>query len=437
MLKRLRGQGLAQDIFALYLTQFVQVLLPIAITPFLARRLGPQEWGTIAYFQSFALYIGMVIEYGFGLSATRKVAANPDSGELRSETLCEVGSSKLLLTLIACAIAIALMFTLPEFSTHPIHALAATVWGISQGANMVWYFQGIRQIRRAAFIELIGRGIAAAIAIVLVRSSADGYRFLLAMAGGSVVATLAETVLSYRTARFRIFTFGKALIGLKEGLTLFFFRSAVSLYTLGNSFILGTMAAPVIVGYYAGAERISKGILSFTGPIYQTMFAEINRLMAIDEDRARVRARQSLVMMVGLGTALGLTVFFGAPMLVRFLLGPAFGPAVAVTRVMALLPPLVCMGTSLGSNWMLPLHFDRAFNIIILAAGLLNVTLAILLAPRFGAIGMGISVVTCEAVVAILCAVYLSAVGKSLFTFRAARKISPIHADPLEPVAID
>ena len=410
------NRRIAKEFVGLYVAQFVQVLLPIALIPFLARRLGPSEWGRIAYFQSFALCIAMVVEYGFGLSATRKLAQGDDSPILRRQILCEVGSAKVLLTVGCCLIALLLSQTLPLFVASPFHAISATVWGISQGANMIWYFQGVGKLSQAMALEVSGRVLAASLALFFVRTSDDGYLFLVLMAAGSLFATSCEIRLSYRTAEFEHFSYQRAIAGLKEGLTLFFFRSAVSLYTLGNSFILGTMAPPETVGYYAGAERISKGILTFIGPISQTAFAEINRTIRLDLREAIKLARRCMLLMTSIGLLLSLVVFFAAPLFVALLLGPNFGPAVTTTRMMSLLPFLVCVATSLGSNWMLPLHLDRAFNAIIVSAGILNVVLAVVLAPRLGQFGMGVAVVSSESFVCVAILTYLFAVEKDFFS---------------------
>jgi polysaccharide transporter, PST family len=86
---------------------------------------------------------------------------------------------------------------------------------------------------------------------------------------------------------------------------------------------------------------------------------------------------------------------------VRMVLGTHFGPSVAVLRLLALLVPLVAIGNVLGIQWMLPLGMDRAFNKIILAAGFVNLVLALILAPVYTEIGMAWAVVLAETFVSV------------------------------------
>jgi PST family polysaccharide transporter len=81
---------------------------------------------------------------------------------------------------------------------------------------------------------------------------------------------------------------------------------------------------------------------------------------------------------------------------VRILLGSQYLPAIGVFRVLTLILPLIALSSILGVQWMLPFGMDRMFNRIVLGAAVLNVSLAIYVAPHFGAMGMAWSVVAAE-----------------------------------------
>jgi PST family polysaccharide transporter len=155
------------------------------------------------------------------------------------------------------------------------------------------------------------------------------------------------------------------------------------------------------VAYYAGAERISRAFLSLLAPISQALFPRVSYLVQEARERAARLARISLVVMGVGGAVIGGVVFVLAPSLVRILLGSQYGPAVQVLRILALLPPLVALSNVLGIQWMLPLRLDRAFNTIIVGSGIINLSLAMALAPRYAAHGMAWAVVCAETFVTI------------------------------------
>jgi len=111
--------------------------------------------------------------------------------------------------------------------------------------------------------------------------------------------------------------------------------------------------------------------------------------------------------MLLLGLIAAGVLMYGSPFLVRLLLGPGYEGAVPLMRVLAWLLPLIALSNFLGIQWMLAQRMDRPFNIIIFIAGLLNVSLALLTVPRYGALGMAWVVVLSEAWVTGAMVVYL------------------------------
>jgi PST family polysaccharide transporter len=100
---------------------------------------------------------------------------------------------------------------------------------------------------------------------------------------------------------------------------------------------------------------------------------------------------------MGLGGFLfGAVAFFLSPLIVRIVLGPEFQPVIPVLRLLVWLVPAIALSNALGIQWMLPLGLDSTFNRIILGAGIMNVVLAVLLAPLYAQMGMAWAVVASE-----------------------------------------
>jgi PST family polysaccharide transporter len=183
---------------------------------------------------------------------------------------------------------------------------------------------------------------------------------------------------------------------LVETVGLFLFRSASGVYTFANSFILGMFAEARVVAYYGGAERLVRAGISLLDPLSQALYPRMSHLALNDPTRARRLVRISLLLMGTIGAVGGASLAFLAPVLVRLLLGAGYESVIPVLRVLAMLLPLIAVGTVLGVQWALPMGLDRPFYRIVVSAGILNVVLAIFLVPRYGALGMASSVVFTE-----------------------------------------
>jgi PST family polysaccharide transporter len=182
---------------------------------------------------------------------------------------------------------------------------------------------------------------------------------------------------------------------------MFLFRSTVCLYTTANSVILGAFVSPVLVGYYNGAEKIAKVCLGLLSPISQAVYPRMGYVAKQSPGKGARLVRFSLAVMGGGGVLVAAVLWVSAPVAQRIVLGRGYEGAVPVIRVLAVLVPSIAVSNVLGAQWMLPLGMDRVFNRIILAAGLVNVGLALVLAPRLGPVGMALAVVAAEAFVTI------------------------------------
>ena len=124
---------------------------------------------------------------------------------------------------------------------------------------------------------------------------------------------------------------------------------------------------------------------------------------------------------------MGLASFFFAPQIVAILLGPGYDAAVPALRILSLLVPATAVSQVLGIQWMLPLGLDRSFTRIILAAGLVNIMVALLLAPTYYHVGMAYALLAAETIIPVSIYIVLLRQKLNPFTkvFRSVDNLAP------------
>jgi PST family polysaccharide transporter len=392
--------GVVRNALGLYVLQLGSFLLPIATIVFLARLLGPQDWGSLAFMQAFAGYVMLVVTYGFNFSATREVARNRDNPDKLAELLAGVLGAKAALTILSIAVAVPLSLVVPPIHRNQGLLWPALLWALSLSYSLSWFFQGLERMAFVARWETAARALSLAGILLLVKSPADTWKVLAIQGGMMTAAVVIELAVACREVPFRLPSAGLVVRTLRLGWSTFLYQGALSFYTVGNGFILGLFGSPASVGYYVGAEKISKAFATLLFPITQAVFPRISHLAAHAHDEAARLARTSLLLLGAAGSVMALIIFMGAPVLVRLVLGPGFDNAVVVLRILSLLPPLIAVSTVLGIQWMLALGLDRLVNAVVISACLLNVCLALVLVPHYQHVGMAIAVVASEALVA-------------------------------------
>ena len=312
------------NVLALYGVQVCTYALPLLTFPYLAHVLGPSGWGVVVFAQAIGDIIASVVEYGFDISASRETSRNRDQPERLSELISGVLGAKSLLAILCIVGAI---FS-RRFTHHVAPSLAlfwaSTIWGVCQGINMLWFFQGLERMRLASALEIGGKVLATLSIFVLVHKPDDGWKVMAAQCVGCVVAHGVTVILAYREVGFRWPTPRSVFSALRLGGSMFLFRAVQSLSGSVNRLVLGALAPVAVLGEYAGAERITRVFQQGLWPINQALYPKLAQQTHSDPRRAMRTVRLSLMFLGGLGLAFGAVIYVSAPLLVHFVLGPDF-----------------------------------------------------------------------------------------------------------------
>jgi PST family polysaccharide transporter len=296
----------------------------------------------------------------------------------------------------ALAVAVVAPFV-PVLHDHPAFVVSALLWSIAEGLNPIWYFIAVERMKAAAVIEICAKSAAAAAIFILVHSENDAGIVMAVQAIAPILSIMGALCLVRRDISFRAPSVRLIREAFRGGWSMFIMRGAESLYTLGNAFLLGLLAGPVAASYFAGPEKISRALVGWLNPVRDALYPRLSKLVHTSLPKAERLARGGITVMILGGMGMGLLVFLLAPIFVHLLFGPRFEPAVQVLRILAILPPLTSVTQSIGLLWLLPLGHERVVSRAIIATGVLNVLLAILLVPKHGFIGMAWVVICSEA----------------------------------------
>lgn len=390
---------MAHNIAALYAAQIAAYLLPLITVPYLARVLGPEGFGEVAFAQSFAAWSALIVEFGFAYSATRDLARLRRDPLAVAELAAGVLGAKLLLVVGLAAAVMAAAQWVAAFHGHVEYLIGAGFLAVAQGFSPLWYFQGIERMGLATLRDVCGRGLAVLAIFAFVRGAGDGPKVLYFAAAGAAAAAVANYRRLYQDVRFVAPQWRQSLTTVRKASALFLFRASVSLYTSANVFILGLFVPAFQVADYAGAEKIVRAFLGLVSPVTQAVYPRVSNLALNDPPAASKWIKRTLGVLVCFAGLAAICLAAVAPWLIRLLLGPGYEGAVPLLRLLAVVLPLVAASGVLGVLWMLPLQMDKWFNAIICAGGAVNIALAIPLVPRIGTIGMAFSVVGTEMLV--------------------------------------
>lgn len=398
MLSRYLRSSVAKNAASLYVIHFANYLLPLITVPYVVRVLTPHGYGLVAFGQSFLGYFLVLVEYGFGLSATRKISVSRDDPEAVSRIAFCVWGAKLLLCLAGLLILLLCILLIPTLRENQALLLILYLTALGNALFPGWLYQGME---RMVYISIINLGIRLVLVVgifTLIKKPEDYLLYAGLSSFGALLAGIvgAAWALQLFSLKLVVPSPGEIWQYLKEGWVLFLSTASISLYTVGNSFILGMFTNPIVVGYYSAGEKIVRSLLGLIGPLSQAAYPRFAMLAAESKSQALLWGRRMLFVNGGIGLFLSASLLVAAPLVVNILLGKDYGPSVQVIRVLAFIPFLVAISNVLGIQTMLPFGKDKLFTSILFGAGLVNLSLAFFLISFWQEVGMAAAFLVSE-----------------------------------------
>jgi O-antigen/teichoic acid export membrane protein len=399
LLRRGLRSPVGKNALSLYSIRFANYILPLIIVPYLVRVLGAEEFGLLGFAQGLVAYFGVVVDYGFDWSATRMISVGRSEPNAVSRTAMGVWGAKFfLLALSVCALLPVTIFV-PK-----VKEAALVVWIIfasiaGRALFPSWLYQGLEQMTGIATINISVKSAGLVALILFVRKPKDLLICAAILTFQSLLAGFLGVGWAIRKFKIQLALPGWTNIwsSLKNGLALFLSASATTLYTSGNAFVLGMLVGNFsTVGYYVAAERLVRAAIDALGPISQAFFPRVANLAHISKDLALREGRRILAILAPLGARIFAITVALAPEIVRLVFGVNFTPTVSVLRILAFCIPNIALATVWSTLMMMSFKRDYAVMKILFFAGLLNIGVAILIAPIWGAEGMAIGVVAAE-----------------------------------------
>jgi len=407
-MNNMRINKLAGNIFSLAAVQAIDYVVPMLAIPYLLRVVGIDGYGRIAFTQATLVFFIVLIDYGFGWSATKRVASLRLSGESVNNLFWQVQCTKIFLLTGSALVLTLLILFVPSFGAY--NPVICSGYILMLGATFfpLWLYQGLGMVKSAA-VALLGFRILSLILIFLFVKNEDD-AFLAAMlqsmpmlfAGLILIVKLKiDGVLHFRsTEKLRI---RQELI---SGWPAFSASAASLAYRSSNPVFLGVVMSPNVVAYYSVAEKIVKAVQELLKPVSQATYPRVMELACKSREET-VRFLRRLFLFVGASTFVGsIAIVIASPRLVGFLMGEIPGDAVLLVAIMAFIPFVGGLNMVLGMQAMFAFDYGKDFSRRVVIAGVLGLCVFFPLIYIFGVAGAGISYLFSEIILLLLLVIF-------------------------------
>ncbi|MBG6187870.1 oligosaccharide flippase family protein [Flavobacterium sp. CAN_S2] len=414
-----KNRILIKNVASLGVVQVVNYIFPLLTIPYVSRIIGPEGFGLINYITAFVSYFVLIVYYGFDLTATRKIAVDPDNLAIRSAVFSEVTCARILLFLVTIAGFLICISSVPLLSENVKLSLVLFLTVVSALLTPQYVFQGLQKLPVLSMLTVVKGVVNTSLIFIFVATKED----LLLYASITVFSNFLISLIAILYVifvikiKFTFYSISHTISILKEGRLIFFSSIIFSLYTTTNIIILGFFAEATTIGYYTTAVSFIIIVQSVVNiPLSSSLYPYIGKSFSESEENGIVKLRKIVPLVFYFTAAICLGILVLAPFVVLFIYGKSFTGSIISVQILSFLPLISAMSSLMGIQTMLNLRMDNLFLKITSFAACFSLVLNVLMGYYFSYIGTSISYLLTEL---LICAsFYLILKNKGLILFK-------------------
>ena len=372
----------------LFLGKILRLSMGLFVGVWLARYLGPEQFGQFSYAIAFVSLFAGIATLGLNSIVVRDIVRVPDEAPITLGTafLLQLISSLIAITLIISTI----NWLRPETTLTKSMVVILGFSLLFKASEVIKYwFESQVQSKYTVWAENIVYMLVILVKIGMILLQAPLIAFLwLALLEAILIAIALFAVYTKQKGNLRLWTVrikrAKSLI--KDSWPLVLSGIAIMIYMRMDQVMLGEMVGNEAVGFYSAALRISEVWYMIPIVIVASVFPAITKTKEKSESEYILILQKLYDLMVIFSFSIALPISIASPWIIRFLFGENYLEASTILSVHVWTLIFVFLGVASGKWYLLENLQIHAFYRAI-SGGIANVILNLMLIPKFGGVG--------------------------------------------------
>jgi O-antigen/teichoic acid export membrane protein len=404
----------------LFLDRILRLGVGLIVGVWVARYLGPEQFGLLNYAAAFVTLFGAIAGLGLNGIVVRDLVKEPEAA---NTTLGTAFVLQLLGGLVAFFLVVGIISWLrPEDAlTKTIVAILGFTLVLKASEVIKYWFESQVRSRYAVWVENSIFILMAAVRVALILDKAPLIAFVwMALVEAALVALglFGIYVMQGGTLHRWSLRAARAKTLLKDSWPLALSGIAIMIYMRIDQIMLGDMIGEEAVGIYSAALRISEIWYMIPMIIVASLFPAIIESKKNSESLYQERMQKLLDLMATISILIAIVVTFSADWLILLLYGYDYAKAAGVLKIHIWTCVFVFLGVASG-KWFLVEGLQRLAFYRTAIAACLNGVLNIFLISEYGVLGAAVATL-CAQIFAAYLFDLLNHKTRKLFWFKTA-----------------
>lgn len=390
------AKTLAGNFMWLSLLQVAGYVFPLITLPYLARVIGVDGFGKIAFAMAVMVWIQIVVDWGFNQTATRDVAQHRDNIQRVSEIYSNVQWTRLFLVVCSLLILLALICIVPKFRQE-YDVLLVTFLAVPGHVLFPdWFFQAMEKMKYISLLNMLMK-FAFTIAIFIFIKQADDYILQpLFIALGYLLCGI--IALYYIHCKWKVKLHAPCLKKIFEAIRgsfdVFINNIAPNFYNSFSVLLLGFWGGQSANGIYEGGNKFYVVANNFL----QTLVRAFYPFLARNPQKHNI----FVVIAMSATIACAAMLFILAPWIVRIMLSEEFVHSIFILRCLAVSLVFVVLYNTYGACYLIIHNRTKILRQVTTLVSLIGFLIAWPLVYYYTYIGAAVSVLVSRALLGIL-----------------------------------
>ncbi len=377
------------------LYQIVGMLIPLVISPYLARVLGVEKIGIYSWTYSKVYYFSLFAMLGINNYGSRTIAFVRDSKKKTDEKFSSIYVCQLFMSILM--IIVYLTYTIFSKSQYKEISLIEGLFIFASLANITWFLNGIEEFKITAVRNAIVKVLSLLLIIIFVKCSNDLWKYTLIMAGMEVVGQVSVWSLLRKRVTFKKPKWKEVLLHIRPIVVLFIPILAMSVFVNMDKYMIGALSNIKQNGFYENADKVINVPKAFIAAIGTVMLSRTAHLIANEREKeSEEYVKWTMFYAIAFACALSFGIAAISEMFAVVFWGCDFAPCGKLIEYMAPAIVLSVFGNVIRTQYLIPRERDREYTISLIIGAVVNFLVNFMLIPIWGARGAVAATVLAE-----------------------------------------
>lgn len=397
--KKINSSKDGKTVFAnfgyLSLLQIAGYVFPLITMPYLARVIGADGFGKIAFASAVVIWFQTVVDWGFNLTATRDVAQYRDDREIVSQIFSNVLWARCLLMLISGVVLLGLVAIVPYFRENVAVILITFLMIPGYILFPDWMFQALEKMKYTTIFNLLMKLLFTVAVFIFINKREDYVIQPLLSTISYFICGIGALYLILHKWGYTLYRpQWKEIIKTIKGSTDVFINNIMpNFYNSFSVLLLGFFGGPVANGLYEGGNKFPTIFYQFQAVLSRAFYPFLARRLDKHDFFAKLNMSIAII-----GAVLIIIV---SPWVIKIILGKEFENSIIVMQILSASLVFLSMNFTYGTSYLIIIHKEKPLKNLTFVSSIIGMCVSFPLIFYYSYIGAAITVFICRGMLGI------------------------------------